>query len=278
MVKKYLKIFFIAFFALAIGILAYKVGVHEFSGNGAEVVKANSAAIATKSSQENHISWNLWAIISIVLLVINFLVTIVTLKILKWRKSVSNGMIALVPSELTAQLNIVASSQSKLIQWLQGNFSEISKLLKDNSESINILKNELSNKETELARLRDGNLKNEKIKLINKVVKLHIFFNTLSKQIKNNEVDPLSAVNVLDEELSEIFSEFDIHLINPGVHTSVKNLFNDSFVLKDINKTDQENLDSTIHQVVDIGYYTSSPDGIVRIIKPANLVINKFGD
>ena len=267
--KKYIKILLAG---LLISIISF--GIYKFLPNS----QAIPTTVNSASNLDNHSKLDLWMIISFVLLLINFLVVIVIFKILSWRKSVANGMMALVPSELLSNVNLVTDSQSKLIQWLQSNITQISKLLKDNSESITILKNELAIKENEIDSLKDGQLKNEKNKFINKVVKLHIFFITLIKQIENREIEVNVALKVLSEELSEIFNEFEIYLIDPDKHTPLQNIVSEGYTVKEVIKTELENLNSTVEKVIDFGYYSKTPEGKIRIIKPAILVINKFGE
>jgi len=269
MLKKYIKILLAG---LLISVISF--GIYKFFFNSQSI----PTPVNLTPNINNNYKLDLWMIISFALFLMNLLVVIVIFKILSWRKSVSNGMMAVVPSSLLTNVNLVTDSQSKLIQWLQANITQITKLLKDNSESITILKNELAIKENEIDSLKDGQLKNEKNKFINKVVKLHIFFVTLIKQIENKEIEANVALKVLSEELSEIFSEFEIYLINPDKHTPLQNIVSEGYTVKEVIKTESENLNSTVEKVIDLGYYSKTPENKIRIIKPAILVINKFGE
>jgi hypothetical protein len=81
-----------------------------------------------------------------------------------------------------------------------------------------------------------------------------MFFITLIKQIENKEIEANVALNFLSEELSEIFNEFEIYLINPEKHTSLENIVTEGFTIKEVIKTESINHNCTVERVIDLGY------------------------
>ena len=75
---------------------------------------------------------NSYLVVSCLLLLgLNVITVLILLRVLAWRKTAANGMMAIVPSEVIGSLEIVSQNQSKFFQWLQSEVSVITKALSE---------------------------------------------------------------------------------------------------------------------------------------------------
>lgn len=219
------------------------------------------------------------------LLCLNVVTVLALLGVLSWRKTVANGMMAILPNEimktfevLSKNQNVVSQNQNKITQWLQSSFAEISKALSDQVQSIEILKKELEFKDTELAYFRSGALSIEKDKTISKLVKLHSFLKTLELQIMAGGVKHEVAISFLKDELADLFVEFNITEINPSLLTSLNDMPLESYAVKEVLQVNDLKLNQTVAELLESGYYLNFPDGKGKVIRAASIKINKFGE
>ena len=219
------------------------------------------------------------------LLGLNVITVIALLKVLAWRKTTANGMMAVLPNEIIKTFevlgknqNVVSQNQNKITQWLQSSFAEISKALSDQVQSIEILKKELEAKDSELAYFRSGALSIEKDKTISKLVKLHSFLKTLEEQVLTGGVKHEVAIGFLKDELADLFVEFNITEITPSPFTPLKDLPVEGYAVKGVLQVNDASLNQTVAELLESGYYLNFPDGKGKVIRAASIKINKFGE
>ena len=222
---------------------------------------------------------NSYLVISFLLLLgLNVITGGALLKVLAWRKTAANGMMAVVPSEVISSFGVVSQKQSKLAQWLQSEVLVISKALSDQVQSIAILKKELEAKDADLAYFRAGASSIEKDKVISKLVKLHYFLKTLEEQVLAGGIKHEVAIGFLKDELADLFVEFNITEISPAPLTPLKNLPIEGYSVKDVVQVNDARLNQTVAELLESGYYHNFADGKGRVIRAAILKINKLGE
>ncbi len=221
---------------------------------------------------------NTYLVITLILLCLNLITVMALLKVLAWRKTAANGMMAVVPTDVINSLGIVSQNQNKLAKWLQSEVSVISKSLLDHAQSITILKKELESKDEELSYFKSGALSKEKDKIISKLVRLHSFLKTLEEQVLAGGVKHDVAISFLKDELADLFVEFNITEINPAPLTPIKNLPVEGYAVKEIIRVDDVVLNQTVAELLDSGYYLNFANGKGKVIKAAAIKINKFGE
>ena len=235
-----------------------------------------SAAIQTvKTSIEINVYW---IAIFFVMACLNFLIILILFKVLAWRQVVSSGMVAVLPNEVVNTVQAVSENQNKLAQWLQSSISQVSKSLSDQAESVSILKKELASKEDELTHLKTGAISNEKEKVISKVLKLHSFLRTLEGQVSTGGIKHDVAISFLKDELADLFIDFDISEINPIIGSFVKDLPYEGYTVSSIVPVKDINLNQTVVEVLESGYLLRLNEAKSKVMRPASIVINKFGE
>ena len=238
--------------------------------------KTVSATIkAVKTSVEINVYW---IAIFFVMACFNFLTILILFKVLAWRQVVSSGMVAVLPNEVVNTVQAVSENQNKLAQWLQSSISQVSKSLSDQVESVSILKKELASKEDELIHLKTGAISNEKEKVISKVLKLHSFLRTLEGQVTTGGIKHDVAISFLKDELADLFIDFDISEINPTVGSFVKDLPYEGYTVNSIVPVKDINLNQTVAGVLESGYLLRLNEAKSKVMRPASIVINKFGE
>lgn len=216
-------------------------------------------------------------IIIFVLIISNLLVIFALLAILKWRRTVSDGMEAIVPSKLVDSLNKFSGNQMSLAKWLETSMSKINLDLAKQNEVVSILKKELSIKEDELSKFKQLNLTRDSEILISKVVKLHSNLTRLSRQIDGGLITQNGAIVFLRDELADVFEELGISQISPSVETPIKDLPSEGFTIKSTVKVNDQNKHLTVADLIEPGYMFSS-NGHTKVIRPALITVNKFGE
>ena len=246
-------------------------------------VKVNAESNKTDSGP---IQFNSYLVIPFLfLLSLNVITALALLKVLAWRKTTANGMMAVLPNEVmklfevtNRNQTVVSQNQDKIAQWIQSSFAEISKALSDHVQSIEILKKELEAKDSELAYFRSGALSNEKEKTISKLVKLHSFLKILEEQVLAGGVKHEVAISFLKDELADLFVEFNITEINPSPLTPLKSLPVEGYSVKEVLQVNDASLNQTVAELLESGYYLNFPDGKGKVIRAASIKINKFGE
>jgi hypothetical protein len=272
----------------AVTIGSYSFYSHSLNNkSGASYQKIDSSDDVKKNGSDNElinsnnlqINANKYFLISFLISIILNLLTILSLvRVLAWRKTATNGMMAVVPTEVMNSIQVVSQNQSKIAQWLQSEITVISKALIDQVQSIEILKKELNGKDEELAYFKSGSLSIEKDKTISKLVKLHSFLKTLEDQVTKGGVKHEVAIGFLKDELADLFVEFNITEINPTVLTPIKNLPIEGYSIKEVVQVNDVNLNQTVAELLESGYYLNFADGKGKVIRAATLKINKFGE
>ena len=243
------------------------------SDNSTESVKAAIEPTAEPTKVNSYL------VISFLLLLgLNVITGGALLRVLAWRKTAANGMMAVVPSEVISSFGVVSQKQNKLAQWLQSEVLVISKALSDQVQSIAILKKELEAKDADLAYFRAGASSIEKDKVISKLVKLHYFLKTLEEQVLAGGIKHEVAIGFLKDELADLFVEFNITEISPAPLTPLKNLPIEGYSVKDVVQVNDARLNQTVAELLESGYYHNFADGKGRVIRAAILKINKLGE
>jgi molecular chaperone GrpE (heat shock protein) len=199
------------------------------------------------------------------------------LMILKWRRTVSDGMEAIVPNNLMDSLNKFSGNQISLAKWLESNISKINLDLAKQSEVVSILKKELAIKEDELSKFKQLNLTRDSEILVSKVVKLHSNLSKLSSQIDSGLITQNGAIIFLKDELADVFEELGISQISPAIGLPVKDLPNEGFTIKSTVPVSDQNMHLTVANLVESGYIFTS-NGHTKVIRPAIITVNKFGE
>ena len=222
---------------------------------------------------------NSYLVVSCLLLLgLNVITVLILLRVLAWRKTVANGMMAIVPSEVIGSLEIVSQNQSKFFQWLQSEISVITKALSEQVQSITILKKELEAKDVDLAYFRAGALSVEKNKMISKLIKLHSFLKTLEEQVLAGGVKHEVAIGFLKDELADLFVEFNITEISPAPLTPLKDLPLEGYSVREVVQVNDASLNQTVAELLESGYYLNFAGSKGKVIRSATLKINKFGE
>lgn len=207
----------------------------------------------------------------------NVLMFLALLMILKWRRTVSDGMEAIVPSNLMDSLNKFSGNQISLAKWLESNISKINLDLAKQSEVVSILKKELGIKEDELSKFKQLNLTRDSEILVSKVVKLHSNLSRLSTQIDSGLITQNGAIVFLRDELADVFEELGISQISPAIGLPVKDLPSEGFTIKSTVPVSDQNMHLTVANLVESGYIFTS-NGHTKVIRPAIITVNKFGE
>jgi len=230
-----------------------------------------------KSDSRDVFSISETSIIVVFLIVLNIFTFLALFLILRWRRVVSSGMEAIVPSGLINSLNKFSSNQISLAKWLEQNISNINLELAKQNEAVSILKKELSIKDDELSKFKQLNLNRNSEILISKVVKLHSNLTRLSTQINSGLITQDGAIIFLRGELSDVFEELGISEISPVIGLSVKDLPSEGFTIKSTVSVTSQNKHLTVAELIESGYVFSS-NGHVKVIRPAIIIVNKFGE
>lgn len=217
------------------------------------------------------------SIVVALLIILNIFTFFALFMILRWRRTVSNGMEAIVPSKLIDSLNKFSSNQISLAKWLEQNISNINLELVKQSEAVSILKKELSIKDDELSKFKQLNLNRSSEILISKVVKLHSNLTRLSIQINSGLITQDGAILFLRDELADVFEELGISEISPATGVSLKDLPSEGFTVKSTVSVTSQNKHLTVAELIESGYVFSS-NGHVKVIRPAVITVNKFGE
>jgi hypothetical protein len=237
-----------------------------------------SESIKTSQKEEKDGSSATGVIILIAFLVIsNVLMLLALLMILKWRRTVSDGMEAIVPNNLMDSLNKFSGNQISLAKWLESNISKINLDLAKQSEVVSILKKELAIKEDELSKFKQLNLTRDSEILVSKVVKLHSNLSKLSSQIDSGLITQNGAIIFLKDELADVFEELGISQISPTIGLPVKDLPSEGFTIKSTVPVSDQNMHLTVANLVESGYIFTS-NGHTKVIRPAIITVNKFGE
>jgi molecular chaperone GrpE (heat shock protein) len=237
-----------------------------------------SESIKTSQKEEKDGSSATGVIILIAFLVIlNVLMLLALLMILKWRRTVSDGMEAIVPNNLMDSLNKFSGNQISLAKWLESNISKINLDLAKQSEVVSILKKELAIKEDELSKFKQLNLTRDSEILVSKVVKLHSNLSKLSSQIDSGLITQNGAIIFLKDELADVFEELGISQISPAIGLPVKDLPSEGFTIKSTVPVSDQNMHLTVANLVESGYIFTS-NGHTKVIRPAIITVNKFGE
>ncbi len=237
-----------------------------------------SESIKTSQKEEKDGSSATGVIILIAFLVIsNVLMLLALLMILKWRRTVSDGMEAIVPNNLMDSLNKFSGNQISLAKWLESNISKINLDLAKQSEVVSILKKELAIKEDELSKFKQLNLTRDSEILVSKVVKLHSNLSRLSSQIDSGLITQNGAIIFLKDELADVFEELGISQISPTIGLPVKDLPSEGFTIKATVLVSDQSMHLTVADLVESGYIFTS-NGHTKVIRPAIITVNKFGE
>lgn len=232
---------------------------------------------STQKEEKNESSTSGVMILVTFLVISNVLMLLALLIILKWRRTVSDGMEAIVPNNLMDSLNKFSGNQISLAKWLESNISKINLDLAKQSEVVSILKKELSIKEDELSKFKQLNLTRDSEILVSKVVKLHSNLSRLSTQIDSGLITQNGAIIFLRDELADVFEELGISQISPTIGLSVKDLPSEGFTIKSTVQVSDQNMHLTVADLVESGYVFSS-NGHIKVIRPAIITVNKFGE
>ncbi|QWD31205.1 hypothetical protein G6681_05540 [Polynucleobacter paneuropaeus] len=216
--------------------------------------------------------------IILLLLATNVLTLLVTKGLFKWRKVVAGGMNAIVPSQLLSDFDKMKSDQSKQGSSINENMKRIAEYLGGTSESISILKKELEGKEVELARLRDFQDSSEREMLIKKVVRLHSLLTRIEHHVSSGGINNASAIDFISEELADIFVDFGIQVISPSIGQKASDFSSEALSIASFNPTNNQQTHLTISQVDDVGYLYTPLSGGSKVLKPAVVILNKFGE
>jgi molecular chaperone GrpE (heat shock protein) len=211
------------------------------------------------------------------LVISNVLMLLALLMILKWRRTVSDGMEAIVPNNLMDSLNKFSGNQISLAKWLESNISKINLDLAKQNEVVSILKKELAIKEDELSKFKQLNLTRDFEIVVSKVIKLHSNLSRLSAQIDSGLITQNGAIIFLRDELADVFEELGISQISPAIGLPVKDLPSEGFTIKSTVPVTDQSMHLTVADLVESGYVFTS-NGHTKVIRPAIITVNKFGE
>ncbi len=223
---------------------------------------------------------NTFVFIAIIFLLIatNGLTLLIAKGIFKWRKVVSGGMSAVVPSELLSSFGDIKVDQVKQGKVINENIKKIAEYLAGTTESISILKRELENKETELVRLREFHNSSEREVLIKKMIRLHSLLIRMGNHVASGEISNSSAIDFISEELADIFVDFGIQVISPNIEQKSEDFISDELSIVGFNPTKNQKNHLTINKVNDVGYSYTPLMGNSKVLRPAVVILNKFGE
>ena len=234
--------------------------------------------INSESSVESISNTFIFIAIIFLLLVTNGLTLLIAKGIFKWRKVVSGGMSAVVPSELLSTFGDIKVEQVKQGKVINENIKKIAEYLAGTTESISILKRELENKETELVRLREFHNSSEREVLIKKVIRLHSLLIRMGNHVASGEISNSSAIDFISEELADIFVDFGIQVISPNIEQKSEDFISDELSIAGFNPTKNQKNHLTINKVNDVGYSYTPLLGNSKVLRPAVVILNKFGE
>jgi len=197
--------------------------------------------------------------------------------LMKWRRSVSQGMEAVVPVGLLKSFQEWQKFLNKRDEHNQNVINDIENSISKFPESLEILKKELDSKEQELKRLRGLSESVEKDRAIKKLTALHSKFSALEEQARLGKVELSVALDFLKEDIADVFEEIGIEIISPNVGTLIKDLISDGYVVQSEMLISDPKLDLTIAKLVSVGYVQKSLIGNPKVIKSAVIILNKFG-
>lgn len=247
---------------------------------GLIAIAVSGAFVLTGDESTHAIDIKPWQLFSamMVLLAINFGVLFALITILKWRRVVDSGMMAIVPSqvvELTTQTEKQVKHSSMVVQ---ATMKEVADLLRQNAEAVHILKTELKIKEDELQLLRNGAAATEKDKLTNKLAKVHSFLKKLEVELAAKRIEADAAIGFLNDEIGDLFSEFGLYEMKITIGAKLTELETDSYAIKSYEKTEIESEEMTVAMVVENGYGAFRTNGTKRVVKPSIIVVKKVGE
>lgn len=212
------------------------------------------------------------------LLAVNVGVLFALLTVLKWRRVVDGGMMAIVPSQLVESTALTQEAASSTSILIQGALGQISSQLKQNQEAVQILKRELKTKEDKIELLRNGAATAEKDKLTNKLAKVHSFLKKLEIELEANRMDADAAVKFLNDELEDLFSEFGLYELKVDSGTRLADLESDSYAVKSYEIAEIQDEHMTVGKVIERGYGAIRSNGTKRVVKPSIIVVKKVGE
>jgi len=217
-------------------------------------------------------------LVFMILISINFGVLFALIRILKWRKIVENGMLAIVPVDIVNSTTATYEATVQVRTDLQKYLNEISKHLKSNVESIHILKHELELKEKELFLVKNGAAQVEKEKVVNKIAKIHTFLKRLETEVTQNRIEASSAIRFLNDELEDLFGEFGLHELEISPGDKLGELDSELYAVKQYETTIEPNEHMTVKEVVEQGYAAILTGGARRVVKPSIVIVKKLGE
>jgi len=197
--------------------------------------------------------------------------------LMKWRRSVSNGMEAVVPVELIKSFHEWQKTLNKRDGLYQNVINGIENSISKFPESLEIFKKELDSKEQELKRLRGLSESVEKERAIKKLTALHSKFSAVEEQARLGKIELSVALDFLKEDIADVFEEIGIEIISPNVGSSIKNLISDGYVVQSEILISDPELDLTIAKLISVGYMQKSLTGNPKVIKNAVIILNKLG-
>jgi molecular chaperone GrpE (heat shock protein) len=214
----------------------------------------------------------------------NFILLFIVFSLLKWRQTLSNGMMAIIPSEVmgffaswTKRLDHSDKQLHGAVLHLQQSYAQTSKHIPTIAESIDILKKTLDEKDRELAALKATSRTDEQIALSKKAIKLHHMMSGLKASLERKQVTDTAALAFLAEELEAVFDELHITLINPEPGTALNKLPPDSVSIREKVPTPNQATHNSVAGVVEPGYAFALPDNRVQVLRPAVVTVNIFG-
>jgi uncharacterized protein (DUF2164 family) len=186
-------------------------------------------------------------------------------------------MSAVVPSVLLSDFGDIKAEQAKQGNVTNENIKKIAEYLGGTAESISILKKELELKEAELVRLRDFHTSSEREVLIKKVIRLHSMLTRMGNHVESGEINNSSAIDFISEELADIFVDFGIHVISPHIEQKASDFNSETLSIAGFISTNDQKAHLTINKLNDVGYSYTPLIGNTKVLRPAVVILNKFG-
>lgn len=221
--------------------------------------------------------WQFFAVF-VTMVLVNLAVLFVLISVMRWKATVENGMMAIVPSAVVEETKETGRTAKQTADDVSAAFGEISKHLKSTSDSIHILKHELKLREDELAQLKNGAAQAEKEKIANKLAKIHSFLSKLEAEVAEKRMDTSAAIKFLNGELEDLFDEFGLYELKIAKGSQISGIEGDSYVIKSYEPTADPNQNMTVAMVVEQGYGATRSNGTRRIVKPSIVIIKKLGE
>ena len=247
-------------------------------------------SIATISTSINAISADLQSLkntkgksseITMLIIVISILIMCLLISVIfnralfKWRRSISDEQISIIPSELISVLERQNKSMSHLSKNIDSKMNDISKNNQELAEIFSNLRSALNEKDEEIKRYKSGYdleiFRKFLIRFIHANEALEDLMSQLSIESDDQNDDLIIEMTEVKELLEYALKQTEVEKFSPSIGQDIREAFglDEQYRTKPAQKPEQI---MTIAEVRECGYRVKTPDDYVCII-PAKVVV-----